>query len=519
MTRDKGLAGGLIPQQEIVPGAFTLSDVERHNQSVVSGSGPIDITTPPDQWAYAATFPFRRPEGSGAAGKVLLVRVEVEVHGGRIGIGCVARDLRTYVDAEIDCTPEDGPTVLELPLGCPDSHECGWLVVRNTAEGNRRSHATVRSIRTFPTVASRIPDLVEAEARPIPSVGPPHATRGGSRCGTIRKFQVVLTHTSRDWDWTRCSREDLIRRYADPKRLLDLPPFEELPPPPMHLYSGGLSILELAVDGDGAHIVARRLIDSHFKIQHATLAGARLVLCFESFLAVLPAAGAPLENVDLRPGSPWRIDDNWFSGLHTAFPVHDDIWIVSSSGCDAVLWVDLRSRKVIRRWRLPSDIYGVNYELTPAMAANIHYIHNDIQLCHLNCAYPDGKGGCYVSTLAQGDIGHVDENGRYSLLTRGYVGCHGVRLAQNGRDVYFSDSCSGRLMQLEPGGGVRERWSADSRWLHDVEQADPDLYVFCLGDRNEVALVDVTNGEERGRFKFDSRGVNVQFVSVARNDG
>jgi hypothetical protein len=304
MTRDKGLAGGLIPQQEIVPGAFTLSDVERHNQSVVSGSGPIDITTPPDQWAYAATFPFRRPEGSGAAGKVLLVRVEVEVHGGRIGIGCVARDLRTYVDAEIDCTPEDGPTVLELPLGCPDSHECGWLVVRNTAEGNRRSHATVRSIRTFPTVASRIPDLVEAEARPIPSVGPPHATRGGSRCGTIRKFQVVLTHTSRDWDWTRCSREDLIRRYADPKRLLDLPPFEELPPPPMHLYSGGLSILELAVDGDGAHIVARRLIDSHFKIQHATLAGARLVLCFESFLAVLPAAGAPLENVDLRPGIP-----------------------------------------------------------------------------------------------------------------------------------------------------------------------------------------------------------------------
>jgi hypothetical protein len=77
----------------------------------------------------------------------------------------------------------------------------------------------------------------------------------------------------------------------------------------------------LAVDGGGARILARRSIDSPFKIQHATLTGARLVLCFESFLAVLPTPDAPLENVDLRPGSPWRIDDNWFSGLHTVFPV------------------------------------------------------------------------------------------------------------------------------------------------------------------------------------------------------
>ena len=54
--------------------------------------------------------------------------------------------------------------------------------------------------------------------------------------------------------------------------------------------------------------------------------------------------------------------------------------LVSSSGSDAALWVDLRTRKVIRRWRLPSDIYGVNYELTPAMPVSRHYIHNDIQL-------------------------------------------------------------------------------------------------------------------------------------------
>jgi len=513
MTKYRGLAGSLTAGEELVPGVFALSEMVQHNQSLVCGSGPIKITTPSDQWAYAVTFPFHRPADSGSARDVLLLRVEVEVYCGRIGIGCIAGDTQTYVCPEMDCGPEDGPTVMELPLEHADCGECGWMVVRNTAEDNQCSHAVLRSIRTFRTGASRIPDLVSAEEHSIPSIGSAQSTRNGSPNGTTAKFRVALTHTSRHFESTRCSREELIRRYTAPRRLLDLPPFEELPPPPAHLYSGGLSILDVAVERGAAHMMARRCIDSPYKIQQATLAGARLVLCFENFLAVLPTVDAPLENVDLRPGSPWRIDDNWFAGLHTIFPVNEDVCIVSSSGADAVLWVDLRNREVIHRWRLPSDLYGVNYDLTPEMSVNRHYIHNDIQLGHLNCAYPDGKGGCYVSLLAQGDIGHVDEHGRYSLLARGYVGCHGVRVARNG-DVYFSDSCSGRLMQLESDGSVSERCAVDSLWLHDVEQVDPDLYVFCMGDRNEVALVDVTKGQERGRFAFGNRGVNVQFVSV-----
>jgi len=512
------LAVSLTPREELIPGAFALCDVVRHNESLVSGSGPIDVTTPPDQWAYAIAFPYRRPSASGAHGEVLLVRVEAEVHAGRIGVGCVSSDFQNYVGTQVDCTPGDGSAVLKLPLRHFSSANGGWLVVRNTAEGNRPSRATVRSIRTFRTAASRIPDLVESEPRPIPAVGPAQATRSRSRRRKSGRFRIALTHTSRTWDWSRCTRRDMIRRYSDPKRLLNLPPFEELPPPPTHLYSGGLSLLDLAVDADEVNLMAVRSVESAFKVQHATVVGARLVLCFENFLVVLPTNDAPLESLDLRPGSPWRIDDNWFSGLHTVFPVSDDICLVSSSGSDAVMWVDLRTRKVIRRWRLPADIYGVNYELTPAMSVSRHYIHNEIQLGHLNCAYPEGNGGCYISTLAQGDIGHVDEDGRYSLLARGYVGCHGVRVAHNGRDIYFSDSCSGRLMRLEPDGSVGKWWSVNSRWLHDVEQADSDLYVFCLGDRNEVALVDVSNGEERGRFAFDHCGLNVQFVSVARND-
>ena len=515
------MPGDLDLRQELLPGAFALSDAIVHNQSLVTGSNPMDITTPAAQWAFAISFPLRSEACDRVEQELLYVTVEAEVKTGRIGIGCLSSDGRAYVSRETERTALHGNTVFDVVIERPRARGCGSLVLRNVAQGGSPSRVILRSIRTFTMRATRIPDLVEVEAPSIPNV--PRQTPAGSdsaafRDGKSLRFQLLLTHTSRSWDWTKCSREFLTQRAADPARLQNPPPFEELPPCQANLYSGGLSVLELTMDQSGVQAVARRCIDSRFKIQHASMVGRRLVLCFENFLAVLPSAYEPIESIDLLPGSQWRIDDNWFAGLHTVFPVNDDVCIVSSSGADAVLWVDLESRRVIRRWRLPADIYGFNYDLTPSMSIVDHYIHNDIQLGHLNCAYPDGQGGCYVSTLFQGDIGHVDRSGRYTLLARGQVGCHGVRLAANGRDVYFADSCGGRLMRVEPGGGAGELWDAGSRWLHDAEQVDADVYLLSLGDKNEVVLVDLGAREERARFALDCRGVNVQFVRVIRRD-
>ena len=72
-------------------------------------------------------------------------------------------------------------------------------------------------------------------------------------------------------------------------------------------------------------------------------------------------------------------------------------------------------------------------------------------------------------------------------------------------------------MGVEPGGGACPLWDSGSRWLHDVRQLDAELYLLCLGDKNEIALVDLSTGQERGRFALDARGVNVQFVSFVRN--
>jgi hypothetical protein len=273
--------------------------------------------------------------------------------------------------------------------------------------------------------------------------------------------------------------------------------------------------LKLALNGGAAKLSAHRCIDSRYKIQHTCLAGKRLVLCFEDFLFVLPDLAAPLEGVKLDRGAPGRIDDPWFGGLHTVFAADSRTVVVSAAGSDAVLWVDVESGRVTRRWRLPAEIYGSNYALTPEMSVQDHYIHNDIQLGHLNCAYPDSQGGCWISTLAQGDIGYVGPDGGYQVLTRGFIGCHGVRLAAGGETVYFADSCEGRLMAVARSGAAAERVRLDSHWLHDAAQLEGDIYLFSLGDRNEVSVIDVGRGVELGRYSFESRGVNVQFLSVA----
>src|SRR5438067_2232356 len=146
--------------EEISPPAFALADAVIHNDSVVVGRDPIDITTPFEQWAFAVTFPLRKNALSFTGH--LLVRIEAVVESGRIGIGCVTPDLRSFVSAEVERTFEDRDAVFEMIVEAGGNRD-GWLVVRNTAEGGVPSRTILRSIRTFKIDEFRSPDLVDAE--------------------------------------------------------------------------------------------------------------------------------------------------------------------------------------------------------------------------------------------------------------------------------------------------------------------------------------------------------------------
>lgn len=96
------IVGALDLKEELSPGAFQLSSVVIHNDSVVRRTGSLDITTPRAQWAFAVTFPFKPHAGEGRGdSRSLLVRIDATVKSGRIGIGCVTTDLRTYVSGRL----------------------------------------------------------------------------------------------------------------------------------------------------------------------------------------------------------------------------------------------------------------------------------------------------------------------------------------------------------------------------------------------------------------------------------
>jgi hypothetical protein len=292
-----------------------------------------------------------------------------------------------------------------------------------------------------------------------------------------------------------------------------LPPFEELrPASEARSYSGRLTLVDLTIDSNGIQLTATRCIDSEHKIGSACRLDDKLVVCLEDYVVVLPAG------TDAAESSPEhrveRIDDPWFASLQTIFPVDHTHCVISASAPDALMVLDLVRRRVVWRWRVPADPYGRNYDLTDTMSVHDHFIANDIQLAHLNCAFPDGSGGFWISTLAQGDIGHVSANGDYEVIASGFVGCHGIRRSRELDCLYFSDSCSGRLIGIGVDRVPRVMGVVDSRWLHDAQHLAGDIFALCVGDKNMIVLLDTSSNTEIARFDMAARGENVQFVNL-----
>ena len=72
--------------------------------------------------------------------------------------------------------------------------------------------------------------------------------RPAGQAGEGRALGILaLTHSSRRANLARCSVQFLTRRFGDPGRLLDLPPFDRLPPA-VALYSGAASFYRVFAD-------------------------------------------------------------------------------------------------------------------------------------------------------------------------------------------------------------------------------------------------------------------------------
>jgi len=470
--------------------------LQLHNGTREAAPGP-EYVTGGTQWSYALSLPIALPAVSDDTRAVISVRVRVVA--GHIGVGILDASLQRYISPETDVVGAGRDVSIDLTV---DSGEAaGHLMIRNTGDGSAARFRLVGLTMAVQSVDRRL--LIDTAPPPVPlhvHASPP--------CTGI--FDVLVSHSSRKWNAAQCEQAYLRERYARPGRLEQLPPFESLPPNTAP-YFGLLSMLRVELSPAGVRGRILNHYRSDEKIVHAAIVGSSLVVCFDAGLAVVPVETGD-SGLRFSADRFERITDPWFGGLHTVMAADDRTCLVSSSGADAILWVDLADRKVVRRWRLPAERYGDNYPLTESTDLREHYIPNDLQLGHLNCATPDGHGGAYYSVLGQGDIGHVDASGTSDTLVSGYVGCHGVRF-ENDR-VYFSESCTGRLIQVQGHNRAAPLYETGSRWLHDSVHLADGVFLLALGDANRLVLVDGQRRQLLAEWDFAGAEGTVQFLSV-----
>ena len=493
-----------------------LRNTVPHNGVALEWTESVVVTGSRDAWNNIITIPLGPHTGSSA----IAARIVAEVEGATVLISLADADGNTILCAEQAIEPGEVRVVDLIAPG--DS--AGSVLVRTDEGAQAAPSVTIHSVTCTPQsgahAALRARDFGADRWDRLPRQRPSPLTPGQ---GGRHERLIAVTHTSRDWNQETCTREFLGRRFAGDRRADTLPRFADLTAAGTRSYAGGVSVLRVGIEDSTADIQMLGHAASDDKIAAANVVGQTLVLCLEDRLLVLPwsdaaALGDRGAIQDALEAPPRTIIDPWFAGLHTIVPVDRSTALVSASGPDAVLWVDIPSGRVTRRWRLPSDLYGTNYEITATSSVHDHYIHNDLQLGHLNSATPLGRDQAIITTLGQGDVGIVDADGGYRRIHHGSIGCHGVRVDSRGR-VYLSDSTSGQLRMLVPRAAgekwawATSVWNGETRWLHDALEVAPDHFMLAHGDRNMLSIVDIAQRRELGRWLFSDYGANVQFLT------
>ena len=318
---------------------------------------------------------------------------------------------------------------------------------------------------------------------------------------TLEGPLLCVTHTDRSYGPKEANLNYLTRRWSQPDRLPPSVPFAELPPASTASPHLG-SITFWSLEDPATPTFRGHYRPDGFKPQHAIWRNGRLWILGTEVLLVL--------NADLEVQA--EITDPWLAGGHTVFPDGAGQLFVSCSASDAVLVVDESTQRVVSALRMPEDIYGFNFPLQRTDSVVDNFVGNDLQLTHINCAWPH-RGGVLVSALAQGCIGFFDQDGQYEELLRGFVGIHGVRTTPTDGRIYFSDSAVGTVNFLTPDLSLERRLATQSAWLHDAEILDRGLVALAVTDRNTVEIADQRTGAVVSTISGRRFGAGTQFLS------
>lgn len=137
---------------------FDLRNIRPCNAAQIEDEEPFRITTPSEQWAYAAVVPLSWENGESIPdGYRLSVKVDALVETGMIGVAVAAPDLQSFVSGERSASATAGYVTLDIKL---DEPRAGlWLVIRNVCHGGNASCVQLHRV-----VISREPRTPESAA-------------------------------------------------------------------------------------------------------------------------------------------------------------------------------------------------------------------------------------------------------------------------------------------------------------------------------------------------------------------
>lgn len=312
-----------------------------------------------------------------------------------------------------------------------------------------------------------------------------------------------ITHSDRPASLDKCDLNYLEERYSRLDRLPPTEPFSSLAPSKAHSPFGGeISIYSISRSVHEPPRLIARLRPETFKPQHAVWDA--------GLLWVVGVEHVEIYGPDLK--SIARVEDPWLAGGHTIASDGRGNMLVSCSASDSVIIIDSKAGRVIDALRMPEELYGRNYSLSRSDSVVDHYIINDAQLTHVNCAWP-WKGGVLTSSLIPGALGWFSPGGEHRELLRGFVGCHGARVRSDDGSIYFCDSALGALVFLDSKMRIAKRVATGSLWLHDAIQIDGDVFALAVYDSSEVRFMDVVTRKILHKLDVTAFG-GPQFLSI-----
>jgi len=154
-----------------VPNAISLANASvtdaavSTREKVPCGTPPIIVSTPPDQWAYAAIFQ-RTQTPSDPPSEPLVVQILTQVTAGAIGLGCLNTSETAFIDEEV-VGPAEAPVAIELVV--PHRDVVGPLIVRNSSPDGP-SEARILEISCFALdpVSDDVREPALSDPRPTP---------------------------------------------------------------------------------------------------------------------------------------------------------------------------------------------------------------------------------------------------------------------------------------------------------------------------------------------------------------